>query len=219
MSQQTAEGVSAGNINNTIKGIIILISSTLFFAGQDAITKSLVENLPVMQIIFFRFFFFAIFAIIFAARRIGIRNAFRSHTPGLQILRGVLIVSEISLFAWCLHFMGLAEVHAIFASFPLVITMLVPILGEQVGWRRWLAVGCGFIGTLIIIQPTGDEFNYYTVIVMICVFMFAVYNLLTRKVSQHDHFETSLIYFGVVGCIMASLAIPFFWQPLNTRVC
>ncbi len=217
MAAEDTQQASPEDADNTVKGIVALVVATLFFAGQDAITKHLAETLPVAQIIFVRFFFFAIFALVFAARRIGIRKAFISSRPGLQVLRGLLIVGEISLFAWCLHFMGLAEMHAIFASFPLVITVLsIPMLGEQVGWRRWMAVGFGFIGTLIVIQPGSGEFNLYAVLVMICVLMFAVYNLLTRKVSRHDHFETSLLYFGVVGFIVAALVIPFFWQAVNT---
>lgn len=217
MDDENLHQASPEDADNTVKGIVALVVATLFFAGQDAITKHLTETLPVAQIIFVRFFFFALFALVFAARRIGIRSAFVSQAPGLQILRGLLIVAEITLFAWCLHFMGLAEMHAIFASFPLVITVLsIPILGEQVGWRRWVAVGLGFIGTLIIIQPGNGEFNLYAILVMVCVVMFALYNLLTRKVSRHDHFETSLIYFGVVGFIVSLLVIPFFWQAVNS---
>lgn len=112
--------------------------------------------------------------------------------------------------------MGLAEMHAIFASFPLVITALsVPMLGERVGWRRWIAVAIGFIGTLVIIQPGSGDFNVTILLVLICVLMFAVYNLLTRKVSREDHFETSLIYFGVVGLVISAMVAPFYWQAVN----
>ncbi len=216
LDTENTQQASPVDADNTVKGIVALVVATLFFAGQDAVTKYLTETIPIAQIIFVRFFFFAIFALVFAARRIGIRTAFISSRPGLQILRGLLIVGEISLFAWCLQVMGLAEMHAIFASFPLVITVLsIPMLGEQVGWRRWLAVGIGFIGTLIIIQPGNGGINLYAILVMICVVMFAVYNLLTRKVSRQDHFETSLLYFGVVGFIVSAVVIPFFWQPVS----
>lgn len=218
MKEESVQQASPEDADNTVKGIAALVGATLFFAGQDAITKHLTETVPIAQIIFVRFFFFSIFALLFAARSIGIRRAFVSHSPALQILRGLLIVGEIALFAWCLRFMGLAEMHAIFASFPLVITVLsIPILGEKVGWRRWMAVSLGFTGTLIIIQPGPEGFNRYAVFVLICVVMFSVYNLLTRKVSRHDHFETSLLYFGVVGFVMTLIAIPFFWQPVNTH--
>ncbi len=218
MKTDLAQQASPEDADNTVKGIAALIVATLFFAGQDAITKHLTETVPIAQIIFVRFFFFSIFALVFASRSIGIRRAFASQKPSLQILRGLLIVSEIAIFAWCLHFLGLAEMHAIFASFPLVITVLsIPILGEKVGWRRWLAVSLGFAGTLIIIQPGPDGFNRYAVFVLICVVIFADYNLLTRKVSRYDPFATSLLYFGVVGFAMTLIAIPFFWQPVNAH--
>jgi drug/metabolite transporter (DMT)-like permease len=117
------------------KGIIALVVATLFFAAQDAITKHLTESISAVQIVSVRFFFFSLFALVFAARKIGIKKAFISTQPKLQIVRGLLICSEIALFSYTLHYLGLAEMHAIFACFPLIITALsVPFLGESVGW-------------------------------------------------------------------------------------
>lgn len=199
--------------DQSVKGIIALIVATLFFAGQDAITKHLVESLPVVQIICIRFFFFSLFALVYASRKTTIATAFRSHWPKTQILRGLLICIEIGIFAYGLRFLGLAEFHSIFACFPLIITALsVPMLGEKVGWRRWFAVSIGFIGTLIIIQPGSGVFSIYTLLAITCAIMFAVYNLITRKVSRQDSFETSLLYFGVVGFTGSLLIAPFFWQ-------
>ena len=198
------------------KGIIALVVATLFFAGQDAITKHLTQSISIAQIVSVRFFIFSLFAIFYAARSMDIRVAIQSSRPKLQILRGLIICAEISLFAFSLHHLGLAEMHAIFACFPLIITALsAPFLGESVGWRRWMAVGLGFIGTLIIIQPGSGVFSVYTVVALACALMFAIYNLITRKVSHHDSFETSLIYFGVVGFISSLVVVPFYWQTPN----
>lgn len=217
MKNEYSEQASPEEADNTVKGIVALIIATLFFAGQDAITKHLTESLPVAQIICVRFFFFSLFALIYASRTIGIREAMQSKMPFQQVLRGLLIVGEISLFTWCLHYMGLAEMHAIFACFPLLITALsVPMLAEKVGWRRWLAVACGFIGTLIIIQPGNGNFNFYAMIALLCALMFAVYNILTRKVSRVDYFETSLLFFGLVGFISSVTIAPFYWQSVNS---
>ncbi len=218
MTNIVTQQASPEDADNTVKGIVALVIATLFFAGQDAITKHLTETLPVVQIIFVRFFFFTLFAMVYATRHIGLARAVQSNIRWQQILRGLLIVGEIGLFAWCLKYMGLAEMHAIFACFPLVITALsVPMLGEQVGWRRWLAVALGFAGTLIIIQPGSGEINIYALMVLVCVLMFAIYNLLTRKVSRVDHFETSLLYFGAVGFMASLFVIPFYWQSVNNH--
>ena len=202
--------------DQSTKGIIALVIATLIFAAQDAITKHLTETLEVAQIINVRFFFFALFAIAFAMRNIGLKIALKSAVPGLQIFRGLLICSEMALFAYALHFMGLAELHTIFACFPLIVTLLsVPILGEAVGWRRGLAVFVGFIGTVIIINPGSGVFSPFALMGLSCAVMFAIYNLITRKVSKVDSFETSLLYFGIVGFIGSSMVAPFFWQALN----
>jgi len=207
----------AADSDRVAKGIIALVIATLFFAGQDAITKHLTQSISVAQIVTVRFFFFSLFAILYAARKTDLKAAFHSSRPKLQILRGLLICSEIALFAFALRHLGLAEMHAIFACFPLIITALsVPFLGETVGWRRWMAVALGFIGTLIIIRPGSGVFSAYAMVALACALMFAIYNLITRKVSHHDSFETSLLYFGMVGLIGSLAVVPFYWQNPNS---
>lgn len=190
--------------------------ATLLFASQDAITKHLTQTLDVVQIINIRFFFFSIFAIAFALRQNGLKAAINSSAPGLQIFRGLLICAEIALFAYTLRYLGLAELHAIFACFPLIVTLLsVPILGEAVGWRRGLAVFVGFLGTMIIIDPGAGVFSLFALLGLSCALMFALYNLITRKVSRVDSFQTSLLYFGVIGFLASLLVVPFYWQTPN----
>jgi len=202
------------------RGILALILATLLFAVQDAITKHLTASLPVVQLMFVRYCFFALFAAVFATRRIGLRVALRSQRPGLQVLRCLLIAAEMAMFAFCLKHLGIAEMHALFACFPLMITGLsVPLLGERVGWRRGLAVAIGFAGTLIIIQPGAGVISIYALIALACALMFAFYNIVTRKVSRQDSFETSLLYFGFVGLAATSMAVPFFWRTPGLEDC
>ena len=202
--------------DQTVKGIFALILATLLFASQDAITKHLIATMPVAQLMFVRYFFFALFALVYASRKTRLRHVFHSYWPKLQLLRGLLIAGEMALFAYTLKYLGIAEMHTIFACFPLIITVLsVPMLGEQVGWRRWLAVSAGFIGTLIIIQPGSGVFSPFAMTALTCALMFSIYNIITRKVSRQDSLETSLLYFGVVGFLVTLLAVPFFWQSMS----
>ena len=199
--------------DNTLNGIGLLIISTFFFAAQDAITKHLIETLSAFQIVTVRFFFFALFAIVYAASRTERHSWFRSANPVLQISRSLLITAEICIFAVTIQHMGLAEMHTVFACFPLLITALsMPLLGEDVGWRRWLAVFAGFLGTLIIIRPGLGVFNPWSLAAFLAALMFALYNILTRKVSQRDSFETSLLYFGVVGFLGSLVFALFTWR-------
>lgn len=220
MTKNNSNTSDTNNAEQSTKGIVLLVIATLLFACQDAITKHLTQTVEVAQIINVRFFFFSLFAIVFAMKKSGLRAAINSSAPKLQIFRGLLICCEIALFTYTLRYLGLAELHTIFACFPLIVTLLsVPVLGESVGWRRGLAVFVGFIGTVIIINPGFDPgagvFSPFAIMALSCAFMFALYNLITRKVSKVDSFETSLLYFGVVGFLASLLVIPFYWQTPN----
>ena len=112
--------------------------------------------------------------------------------------------------------LGLAETHAIFASYPLIIAMLSgPILGEYVGWRRWLAISVGFIGILIILNPGNGIFSPYALVPLAGAILFALYGLLTRYVGQYDNSSTSFFWTGVVGSIAMTVIGLNFWDPVS----
>ncbi len=203
-------------VDTTLQGIFATIAATLLFSCQDVITKHLTASVPIPQIILIRFFFFSLFALAFAHHRIGIKTAFQSKRLMLQIVRGILIVFEVGIFAAALNRLGVAETHSLFATFPLIITALSGLLlGERVSAQRWFAVFLGFVGTLIILKPGLDLLNTGSMLALISALMFALYNLITRKVSAHDPFETSLLYFGVVGLVLSAVVAPFVWQPMS----
>ena len=196
-------------------GIAALVAATFFFAAQDAITKHLMGSLTAPQIVCVRFFFFSLFAVAFAAHRCGLRRAIRSRHLILQWSRGFLIAFEIMVFAIALSELGLAKMHSLFAAFPLIVTVMsIPLLGEHVGWRRWIAVTIGFVGTLIILRPESGGYSLHTLLALLAATMFALYNVLTRRVRR-DRFETSLLYFGVGGFVGALMFAPFYWQPID----
>ena len=211
--QQSKSAVRDNSLNQPLAGIGLLLAATVFFALQDVITKQLTSQVSVAQILVVRFGAFALFALIYAARKTGLGKAFKSSVPKTQIIRCLIMCTEIGLFAYAVQFLGIAEIHAIFSCFPLVVTALsVPMLGEHVGWRRWLAVLFGFGGTLIIIQPGSGVFNPAAILALICVVMYSFYNILTRRVSKSDAFATSLVYFGVVGFAASLVAVAGRWQ-------
>jgi len=198
-------------------GITLMVVATFIFASQDAITKSLTVQLPVSQIVFIRFLAFAIMALLVAHRDCGIRKAIKSAVPLNQLVRCLIMCAEIALFAYALRFLGVAEIHALFACFPLFVAALSgPILNEAVGWRRGLAVILGFLGTLIILQPGSTLFNPYALLPLFGAFLYALYNLLTRQVSRHDSYSTSLVYFGLVGVVSSGLFALGQWQSINS---
>lgn len=199
------------------RGIIFGILATAVFAGQDAISKHLASSYPIVLFVMIRYWAFAAFATTVSVRRTGsFAKAMASHHPFLQILRGLLLVAEIGVFAWGLRYVDIATMHAIFMSNPLIVTALSALfLGEDVRWRRWAAVLVGFVGVLIIIRPGIRGFEPGMWIALLSALMFAVYTLLTRVVTQRDSTATTFLYTGIVGAVASSLIGPFYWMPMT----
>lgn len=144
--------MSAQNIR---LGIWLMIATTFVFSVQDGVSRHLAGQYNTYMVVMIRYWFFAAFVIAIAARSNGgLRKAVRSRKPLLQAFRALLLVAEICVTVQSFVLLGLTETHAIFISYPLLIAALSgPILGETVGWRRWIAVAIGFVGVLIILQP------------------------------------------------------------------
>ena len=198
-------------------GILLMIITTIVFASQDGLSKYLATEYNVYMVVMIRYWFFAAFVISMSSRRTGgIKRVAKTKSPILQIFRSVILVAEMCITILAFTLLGLAETHAIFASYPLIIAMLSgPILGEYVGWRRWLAICVGFIGILIILNPGNGIFSPYALVPLAGAILFALYGLLTRYVGQHDDSSTSFFWTGVVGSIAMTVIGLNFWDPVS----
>ncbi|PYG30507.1 DMT family transporter [Pelagimonas varians] len=202
---------------NLTLGIWLMIATMFIFAVQDSISRHLADSYNVMMVVMVRYWFFAAFVIAFAARQTGgLRAAAQSKRPWLQGFRSALLVLEICVTVLSFVYLGLVESHAIFICYPLIIAGLSgPVLGEKVGWRRWLAIGVGFVGVLIVLQPSDGIFSPYAIIPLIGALLFALYGLLTRYVARFDDAMTSFFWTGTIGAVVATLAGLAFWEPMT----
>ncbi|MGQ0611764.1 MAG: DMT family transporter [Paracoccaceae bacterium] len=202
---------------NTARGIGFMSAAALIFAAQDGISRHLAAEYNVLMIVMIRYWFFAAFVCALAARAPGgLRGALRTRYPALQVLRGVILAAEVAVMFVGFVTLGLIESNAIFTAYPLLVAALSgPILGEQVGWRRWSAIGVGFVGVLIILQPGSGVFSPYALVPFAAALMFAVYSLLTRYVARGDAAAVSFLYTGVVGAVAISLVGIWFWEPMS----
>ncbi|OUS07449.1 EamA family transporter [Rhodobacterales bacterium 52_120_T64] len=204
-------------MRNDRLGIWLMLATTFVFAIQDGLSRYLATEYNTVLIVMIRYWFFAAFVVaLSASRKGGIRRVAATSQPFLQILRGVLLVAEICVMVIAFVELGLVASHAVFASYPLMIAALsAPILGEQVGPRRWVAIGVGFVGVLIILRPGFSVFAPEALIPLLSAGMFAVYGLLTRYVARKDSAETSFFWTGVAGAVAITLIGPFFWMPIQ----
>lgn len=196
------------------KGVLLCLAAMLVFASQDAVTKILVQEMSVAQVVLVRYWVFALFAIIWVSRHSTVRHALRSVRPKLQVLRSLLSIAEIAIFNLALRYLGLAEAHSLMAVFPLMaIALAAPILGERVSLKCWLAVCVGFIGTLIILRPGLEVFKPESLIPLTAALCFAGYHVVTRQVSSAgDGFNTNILYMALVGCVCATVFGVTVWR-------
>lgn len=203
---------------STPLGIVLAVLAITTLAIQDVLTKVLVHEVAIAQMLAVRFLVFSLFALLFAAFNGGIIEAARTERPLLHVARSAILIVDMVLFCWGLRLLGLAEFHAIYATAPLIATLLAgPLLGEEVGWRRRLAVAAGLAGALVIIRPGFGVFGVGAIIALTTALCWAGYNLMTRVTSRTDSLATSTLYVALTGAAMLTPFGIIEWQPLDGR--
>jgi len=199
------------------KGYTFALTAIVIFSLQDGISKHLGTSYPPVFIAMMRYWAFGLFVCLLAAKSPGgIAVVAKSRRLGWQIFRGVLLSAQIVMSIKSFTTVGLAHSQAIFAGTPLIVALLsMPLLGEKVGWRRWLAIVIGLCGVLMILRPSeADAFDPHLAIPITASVMFALYAIATRLVSRVDPATTSFFYTGVAGAAAISLVGPFYWTNL-----
>jgi drug/metabolite transporter (DMT)-like permease len=143
-------------------------------------------------------------------------TAFRhSPRPGIQILRAVFLTFEVAAFYWALADMSLADVMTFYLAGPIYVTAMSPVLlGEQVGWRRWAAVGVGFIGVIIALDPTGAALTPAAFVAIAGSFAFAFSMICTRRLRGTP--DIVLITWQTFGALVfGAFAAPVAWVALT----
>ena len=201
--------------DNVGRAIILTLITIGVFGVQDAMSKTLMQTYSPFQITMMRYWGFALFALVLVMRQAPLRQALSSKVPVLQVIRGALLIIEIWCFARALQSVPLGELQAISLVYPLLVTLFaIPILGEKVGVFRFVAVGVGFAGALIIVRPGGLPLDWGVAFALLSSTLYSIYIVITRKVSQYDSATTSMAYNGIMGLLLSSAVGVFFWQPM-----
>ncbi|MCV2448741.1 DMT family transporter [Paracoccus sp. DMF] len=195
-----------------LTGILLLLMAIFTFTLMDATGKYLATRYHPVQVVWVRFVAnLAIVALVLAPR---LRSALATRRPVVQLFRGVTQLGSILLFFSSLQFIGLAEATAIMDINPVLITLGAALfLGESIGIRRALGIAAALCGALIIIRPGAGVFQPAAVLPLIGAFTYAAGAILTR-IARSDSTATSVLWSALVGSVLASFAVPFFWQPI-----
>jgi drug/metabolite transporter (DMT)-like permease len=193
---------------HAVRGIGLILLATCCFGCLDIMSKVLVAHYPASALVWLRYVLQTIVMAAIFLPRMGLRLV-RTSAPGLQILRGLMLVVSSVVFVVALRHMPIAEVASIVFLAPIIDALAGgPLLGERVGARTWLALAGGFTGVLLIIRPGGSAFTWWAFLPLGCAFMFATYQILTRRLAGHDDPITTLFYPGLIAVLVIPPVFP-----------
>jgi drug/metabolite transporter (DMT)-like permease len=200
----------ADSARNRLVGIGIVSLTFVCFALLDAGAKWLVLGLPVLQVVWLRFASHVLFTAALLGPARG-RALFRTRRPGLQLLRAAMLTTMTAFNFWALQYLQLAVTGSIQFTVPILIAVFAaPLLGERLDAKRWAAIVVGFAGVLVIIRPGSQAFHPALLLCIANAVIYALFNLLTRRLAAHDSPETTQ-FLSALGA--AVVIAPFaFWD-------
>lgn len=196
------------------RAVLYMITAFFFFSCMDASAKALGQRVGPVPAIWARYLGQSLFVLTLVAPRLA--QVARTNYPGLQFARSVLLMIGTACFFFAVTRIGLAETTAVMDVNPVLVTLGAALfLGERLGLRRVLGIGAALVGALIIIRPGSDVFSPFALLPLIAACSYASYQLITRHVGRDEDPWTSMLYAALLGGIVMSCVVPFYWQPLD----
>jgi drug/metabolite transporter (DMT)-like permease len=188
--------------------VLLVVGAVFFFSVADAIVKYLTQWYPVPLLVFARHVPQTVATILWLAPKMG-WGLVRTTQPGLQVLRGSMLVGSSLLFISALRWLPLADATAINYTTPIVVVLLsVWLLQERMTRARWAFVVAGFVGMLLIVRPGASIVHGAALLVLCCAGFYAVYQILTRKLRGEDP-RVTLFYPALCGTSLMMVVLPF----------
>ncbi len=214
MPAQKGGGLSASAMR--LRGIGLMMLALFCFSCIDSLAKWLGQSIPTYEVVWARYMGALVFVLIlFNPWRY--RGVLKTQRPLLQAVRSALLMGSTTFNFIALLYLQLDQTISIMFATPFLVAALSgPMLGEWIGPRRWAAILFGFIGVLVITNPFSATLHWAMGLVVLSTFCYAIYTILTRKLAGIDSAETTSIYSVAFGALIATPALPFFWEPPQT---
>ncbi|NNF80419.1 MAG: DMT family transporter [Rhizobiales bacterium] len=184
-----------------------MLGAMLILPSMDIIAKYVSANIVGVQVAQARFGFQMIVLLPAVLAWHGVGGLLPNNL-WLNTVRSVLMAGAIACFFTALRWMPVADAIAVFFLEPMILTVLSAVfLGEKVGWRRMLAVSLGFVGALIVVRPSYDVFGPVSLLPMLAALLFALYLMLTSKLSHSENILTMQFWSGFVGVVTLNVVM------------
>ncbi len=212
MASLAGPSVSIDDKQNIPAGIGLMLSGFVLFSANDALAKWMTATYAPGQMLLVRSIASVLVISPFILRG-GVRSLFAVERPWLHVLRVVFATAEVLLFYWAVSGLALADTITYYLAGPIYVTVLASLfLNERVGWRRWSAVGVGFVGVLIAMKPSAGVFNYHILVAFTGSILYSLFLVVTRRLRETP--DLTLAAWQMVGTLIAGAVVaPFAWKP------
>ena len=186
--------------NNNPRGIILILLAMMVFSVQDGIMKHIFTFVSLYEVYLIRTVVSFLLLLIFL-KLTKKAIVFKTQYPLLTFCRVILFFFGFSSFYISLTVLPLGFATALFFVTPFLITILAHFfLKEEIGLRRWSAVVVGFIGVYITLNPDFSNFNYLSLLPILCAFCYSSSMIIIKKTSDKDsvYTQTFTFYFGAI---------------------
>jgi drug/metabolite transporter (DMT)-like permease len=206
--------LQADSAANRLVGIGLVSLTYVLFTLLDGSAKWLVGSVPVIVVVWLRFAAHVLFAGAFLFPLRGLALVRTSHLRW-HVLRALMFVAMTGINFWALQYLQLALTSSIYFVVPILIALLAaPLLGEKIDRGRWAAILAGFAGVLVIIRPWSAEFHPAMLASVVNAILYALFNLMTRRLAAYDSPET-IQFLPAVGAtiVLAPFALAAWQAP------
>lgn len=180
MTSPAPEALRAANR----RGVMAMSAGMASFVSNDALVKFVSESLPTMQLIFVRGVFATALLVVICAG-MGVLGRWRALADRKVVVRAAFDAFATVTYLTSLFHLPIGNATAINMAAPLFITLFAVIaFKERVGVGRWMAILTGFVGVLLVVQPTGAAFNAYALLCLAGTLLHASRDLTTRVIDR-----------------------------------
>jgi len=196
------------------KGALLSLLAFGIFSIHDVVVKILGGDYAPFQIVFFSVLLSFPLAMIMLMRDSKPGTLVPVHPWWLALRTGAAVATGVSVF-YAFSVLPLTQVYAIVFATPLLITILaIPVLGEKVRLRRWLAVIVGLIGVIVVLRPGSTELTLGHLAALVAAVGGALASIVVRKIGNEERTAVMLLYPMMANFVLMACALPFVYQPM-----
>ncbi|MCX5567862.1 MULTISPECIES: DMT family transporter [Kaistia] len=212
----TSPAATVRPLSGPLLGIALMVLGILLYSVNDTLGKWLVGTYSVGMILLIRSLAALLVMLPVICRDNGVRQLAKAPRPWMQLLRVGVITGEIGFFYWAVSLLPLADVMTYYLAGPIYVTALSALLlKEKVDGPRWAAILAGFVGVLIVLQPSSDSLSWGALIAIGGSLFFAALMIVTRQLRGTP--DKTLLTFSTVSTLLVGAVIaPFSWVTPTT---